>query len=67
MRKKGLNLAAALATLVAMALGPIAASSADVVWQCSPGMKDHHYCTKVIHCEKSGYRHHDCRRENHDQ
>ena len=63
MSKKGLNLVAGFVTFAALAIGPMSAS-ADVSWQCSPGMKDHHYCVKEIHCGKRGDRQHDCRKED---
>lgn len=61
--RKALKGIAGTAVLVAMAIGPVSASSAEVTWHCPPGTSDHHYCTKIVHCEKQGPRHHDCRRD----
>jgi hypothetical protein len=64
-RRKAPNLIAGVVTLVVLAMGPLSASSADVIWHCPPGTKDHHYCIKEIHCNKLGSRQHDCRSQDH--
>jgi PASTA domain len=49
--KKLLVLIVPVAAFAALAFGPLSASSADVIWHCPPGVKDHKYCTKLIRCK----------------
>ena len=44
-----------------LAVGPVSASADPPTWVCPPGVKDHHYCVKVIDCEHTGQQQHDCR------
>ena len=64
MSKKAPNLVAGLVAVAALAVGPLPVASAEVVWHCPPGVRDHNYCTKEIHCNKRGTKSHDCRRED---
>jgi hypothetical protein len=62
--KKGLNRIVATCIFLTLALGPVSGSSAHVTWHCPPGVKDHHYCSKDVHCQKGGTQQHDCRNNN---
>lgn len=62
--KTGLNRIVATAVFLTLALGPVSGSSAKVSWQCPPGTRDHHYCTKTIDCKKRGVQQHDCRKDD---
>jgi hypothetical protein len=59
--RKRLSRFAAAAAFLTLAFGSVSASADPPTWQCPPGVKDHHYCVKVINCEHTGLQQHDCR------